>query len=53
MELDVIKAIQDGSDYVDGVGKYKYRFAKAQMGASAYQHAMHAPGQTVAAAPSL
>lgn len=50
--IDVIKMIQDGSDYVDGVGYHKQNWCEAQSSAYSFQHAMRdgANNQTVDAA---
>jgi RHS repeat-associated protein len=55
--IDVIKAIQDGSDEVDGVGGVgnATHWCEAQSSGLSFQHAMRdgASGQTVAAAQAL
>ena len=47
MEIDVIQAIQDGSDQTDGAGHYFEDFVSAQSSKSSYQHAMRPLTDTV------
>ena len=49
-EINVLAALQKGSDNVDGVGQGALGFCDAQSSALSYQHSMRAFWQTVAAA---
>jgi RHS repeat-associated protein len=51
--INVEQALRDGNDETDGTGAYTGNFWSAQAPENAYQHAMRAPKQTVAAAAGL
>jgi hypothetical protein len=48
--INVEQALKNGNDDVDGTGNYTGNFFAAQSTQNSYQHAMRAPGQSVASA---